>query len=83
MIIWKSISFLVLLKINKPLVFFDIESTGLDIINDKIIEITILKISISGEKKIYTFKINVRTCFINTHILRTLYFVQLITPSSS
>ena len=58
MIIWKSISFLVLLKINKPLVFFDIESTGLDIINDKIIEITILKISITGEKKIYTFKIN-------------------------
>jgi len=47
-----------LLKINKPLVFFDIESTGLDIINDKIIEITILKINISGKKNTFTFRIN-------------------------
>ena len=58
MIIWKLINFLILLKINKPLVFFDIESTGLDIINDKIIEITILKLSISGKKNTFTFRIN-------------------------
>jgi len=46
------------LKINKPLVFFDIESTGLDITKDKIIEITILKLSISGRKNSFTFRIN-------------------------
>tara|TARA_B100001029_G_scaffold21016_1_gene13958 strand:- start:3403 stop:4188 length:786 start_codon:yes stop_codon:yes gene_type:complete len=46
------------LKINKPLVFFDIESTGLDITKDKIIEITILKLSISGRKNTFTFRIN-------------------------
>ena len=47
-----------MLKINKPLVFFDIESTGLDITKDKIIEITILKLSISGRKNSFTFRIN-------------------------
>ena len=47
-----------MLKINKPLVFFDIESTGLDITKDKIIEITILKLSISGRKNTFTFRIN-------------------------
>ena len=46
------------MKINKPLVFFDIESTGLDITKDKIIEITILKLSISGRKNSFTFRIN-------------------------
>ena len=46
------------MKINKPLVFFDIESTGLDITKDKIIEITILKLSISGRKNTFTFRIN-------------------------
>lgn len=47
-----------MLKINKPLVFFDIESTGLDIIKDKIIEITILKLNTSGKKNSFTFRIN-------------------------
>jgi len=47
-----------LLKINKPLVFFDIESTGLDITKDKIIEITILKLSTSGRKNTFTLRIN-------------------------
>ena len=47
-----------MLKINKPLVFFDIESTGLDIIKDKIIEITILKLNTSGKKNTFTFRIN-------------------------
>lgn len=47
-----------MLKLNRPLVFFDIESTGLEIINDKIIEISILKIDIDNKEKINTFRIN-------------------------
>lgn len=47
-----------MLKLNRPLAFFDIESTGLDIINDKIIEISILKIDSDKKEKINTFRIN-------------------------
>ena len=47
-----------MLKLNRPLAFFDIESTGLDIINDKIIEISILKIYNDKKEKINTFRIN-------------------------
>ena len=47
-----------MLKLTKSLIFFDIEATGLDIIRDKIIEISILKIDNLEKKKIKTFKIN-------------------------
>ena len=30
------------LQLDRPLVFFDIEATGLDITNDRIVELTIL-----------------------------------------
>ena len=37
------------MKINKPTIVFDIETTGLDIINDRIIDI-LIKINPNGSK---------------------------------
>ncbi len=46
------------LNLKRPLAFFDLETTGLDIANDKIIEISILKISPDGKEETYTRRIN-------------------------
>jgi DNA polymerase-3 subunit epsilon len=46
------------LKLTKPIVFFDIEATGLDIAKDRIIEISILKIFEDQHEESYTYRIN-------------------------
>lgn len=46
------------IKLTNSLCVFDIESTGLDISTDRIIEISILKISPKGEKDSLTLRIN-------------------------
>ena len=46
------------LKLNKPLVFFDIESTGLNIGTDKIVQICFYKVMPDGSDKTYTTLIN-------------------------
>lgn len=46
------------LKLKKPLVFFDIESTGLSTTNDRIVEISFVKLSPNGEIKTLTKRIN-------------------------
>lgn len=46
------------IKLHKPLCFFDLETTGLDIINDKIIEISIVKVNPNYSKEIKTWKVN-------------------------
>ncbi len=46
------------LKLNKPLVFFDLETTGMDIANDRIVEIAMLKIMPNGDKESKTMKVN-------------------------
>ena len=43
--------------INKPLVIFDIETTGLDIINDQIIDISLIKLDLDSSEKIKQYKI--------------------------
>lgn len=45
------------LKLEKPLVFFDIESTGLEIAKDSIIELSFVKIFPDGEERIKTWKV--------------------------
>lgn len=45
------------LSLQRPLLFFDIESTGLNIATDGIIELSFVKVLPSGEKKIKTWKI--------------------------
>jgi len=46
------------LKLNRPLVFFDIEATGLDVVNDRIVEIAILKVHPNGKEEKQTFRMN-------------------------
>ncbi len=39
------------LNLTKPLVIFDLESTGLDLVNDRIIQISYIKVSPNGEEE--------------------------------
>lgn len=41
------------LNLKRPIVFFDLETTGLNIAHDRIVEIGILKIDVNGGKKEY------------------------------
>ena len=46
------------LKLKKPIVFFDLETTGVNITNDRIVEISILKIFPNGNQESKTWLIN-------------------------
>ena len=46
------------LKLEKPIVFFDLETTGINIGTDKIVEISILKIFPNGNKESKTWLVN-------------------------
>jgi len=46
------------IKIDKPIVFFDLETTGTNVQKDRIVEISVVKIQPSGEQEIKTRKIN-------------------------
>lgn len=46
------------LQLQKPIVFFDLEATGLNIAQDRIVEIGIVKVYPSGEKETYVKKVN-------------------------
>ena len=46
------------LKLEKPIVFFDLETTGLQIATDRIVEISILKILPNGNKESKTWLVN-------------------------
>ena len=46
------------LKLKKPLAFFDLETTGVDVINDRIIEISMLKAMPDGSHVQKTMRIN-------------------------
>ena len=46
------------LELTKPLAFFDLETTGLNIATDRIVEISIVKILPNGEKEVKTELIN-------------------------
>ena len=45
------------LNLKRPLLFFDIESTGLNIASDSIIELSFVKVMPGGEERIKTWKI--------------------------
>lgn len=47
-----------LLSLRKPLIFFDIEATGTDPENDRIIEICLLKVLSDGKKEVFLERIN-------------------------
>lgn len=44
--------------LNKPIVIFDIETTGLDIINDRIIDISLIKISPDNSREEKNYRVN-------------------------
>ena len=46
------------LALKNPLIFFDLETTGTDIINDRIVEISYLKVHPNGMEESKTMKIN-------------------------
>ncbi len=46
------------LNLNKPLVFFDLETTGLNIGTDRIIEISLLKVNVDGATEQKTWRVN-------------------------
>ena len=46
------------LKLVKPILFFDLETTGIDIARDRIVEISILKIFPNGNKESKTWLVN-------------------------
>ncbi len=46
------------LKLSRPIAFFDLETTGTNIANDRIVEISIVKIMPDGGKEIKTKLIN-------------------------
>lgn len=46
------------LNLSKPLCFFDLETTGVNISNDRIVEISILKVNPDGEKESKTWLVN-------------------------
>ncbi|MCE3280320.1 MAG: polymerase epsilon subunit-like 3-5 exonuclease [Bacteroidetes bacterium] len=46
------------LNLTRPIAFFDLETTGVNVASDRIVEISILKISPDGTKEIKTKRIN-------------------------
>ncbi len=46
------------INLSRPLVFFDLETTGTDIANDRIVEISLLKLFPAGNEEIKTFRVN-------------------------
>ncbi|WP_262248071.1 3'-5' exonuclease [Parapedobacter soli] len=46
------------LKLKRPLAFFDLETTGVNVSADRIVEISILKVSPDGSEAVKTLKIN-------------------------
>jgi len=46
------------LNLTRPIVFFDLETTGVNIVTDKIVEISILKVFPNGNKESKTWLVN-------------------------
>ncbi len=46
------------LNLTRPIAFFDLETTGVNVASDRIVEISILKIHVDGTKEIKTKRIN-------------------------
>jgi DNA polymerase-3 subunit epsilon len=46
------------LNLKNPIVFFDLETTGINIAADRIVEISILKINVNGTEEVRTLRVN-------------------------
>ena len=46
------------INLKRPICFFDLETTGINIVNDRIVEISIIKINIDNAEESKTWLIN-------------------------
>ena len=46
------------LKLKRPIIFFDLETTGVDTSRDRIVEISMVKIHVDGRKEVKTRRVN-------------------------
>ncbi|PKA83698.1 DNA polymerase-3 subunit epsilon [Ulvibacter sp. MAR_2010_11] len=46
------------LHLKKPICFFDLETTGVNVATDRIVEISVLKVYPNGNKESYTWRVN-------------------------
>lgn len=46
------------LKLSKPICFFDLETTGINVASDRIVEISILKVHPNGNRESFTKRVN-------------------------
>ena len=46
------------LNLKRPIIFFDLETTGIDIARDRIVEISMVKVMPDGEEIVRTRRIN-------------------------
>ena len=46
------------LHLKNPIVFFDLETTGINIASDRIVELSVLKVNVNGSEEVYTRRIN-------------------------
>ena len=46
------------LQLTRPLAFFDLETTGINIVTDKIVEISILKVDPNGNEQVLNYRVN-------------------------
>ncbi len=46
------------LNLKKPIVFFDLETTGVNVVHDRIVEISVVKIHPNGNQETKTLKVN-------------------------
>jgi DNA polymerase III subunit epsilon len=46
------------LNLKNPIVFFDLETTGINIATDRIVEVSILKVNIDGTEEVRTHRVN-------------------------
>ena len=46
------------LKLNRPIIFFDIEATGLNVASDRIVELCYIKLYPNGKEEVKTQRFN-------------------------
>ena len=46
------------LELNNPIIFFDLETTGINVANDRIVELSYLKVDLNGNESTKTIRVN-------------------------
>lgn len=46
------------LQLKRPIAFFDLETTGISVVHDRIVEICVLKVNVDNSEEVKTYRIN-------------------------